>query len=245
MTPGSIDVTLSDVHAGYQPGIDILRGIDLSTGGAGITVIIGPNGAGKSTLLRTIFGFVVPTSGRIALNGEDITGRPAHEIKSKGMSYIAQGITIFAQLTVEENLRMGAWTIRNDRGRVRRQLDAAYELFPLLRGLRSRKATDLSGGQAKMLSIAKEIMTEPSVILVDEPTAGLSPALSEEVYEFLLRTQRALGCSVVLVDQNIEAAVAIADYVYLMDLGWVRNRGPRKDFGPDQVRRLIQECLTG
>ena len=140
---------------------------------------------------------------------------------------------------------MGAWTIRGDKHRLAAQLDAVHTLFPMLRDNRRRKASELSGGQAKMLSIAKEVMTDPSVILVDEPTAGLSPALSAQAYEFLLRTQRTLGCAILLVDQNIEAAVEIADYVYLINLGKVKNEGPRGDFGPQRVRGLIQECLTG
>ena len=140
---------------------------------------------------------------------------------------------------------MGAWTIRGDKARLRAQLEAVFELFPMLRDTQRRKASELSGGQAKMLSIAKEVMTDPSVILVDEPTAGLSPALSDLAYEFLLKTQRTLGCSILLVDQNIEAAVAIADYVYLINLGRVKSQGPRDEFGPQKVRALIQECLTG
>ncbi len=201
-----VTLTLADVHVGYQPGIDVLQGIDLSTNALGVTTVIGPNGAGKSTLLRAIFGFLAPHVGRITLGDADIRG---------------------------------------DRRRLRAQLDTVFELFPMLRNDRSRKASELSGGQAKMLSIAKEVMTEPSVILVDEPTAGLSPALSELAYEFLLRTHKSLGCSILLVDQNIEAAVAIADYVYLINLGRVKNEGPRGDFGPQRVRALIQECLTG
>jgi branched-chain amino acid transport system ATP-binding protein len=243
--PPAATLTVSDLHAGYTPGIDVLQGIDLATGEAGITAIIGPNGAGKSTLLRAIFGFIRPTQGRIALGDADITGLAPHTIKSKGMSYIAQGTTIFSQLTVEENLLMGAWTIRRDRKFVQRHLESAYELFPSLRELRPRRASDLSGGQAKMLSIARETMTDPRVILVDEPTAGLSPMLSEQVYEFLIRTQRALGCAIVLVDQNIDAAVAIADRVYLLNLGRVKTEGPREAFGQERVAELIRECLTG
>jgi ABC-type branched-subunit amino acid transport system ATPase component len=242
-TPATLTVT--DVKAGYQPGIDVLTGIDLSTQSLGITTVIGPNGAGKSTLLRTIFGFLAPSAGRITLDGKEISALSPDVVKRRGVSYIAQGISIFPGLTVEENLRMGAWTIRGDKHRLAAQLDAVHTLFPMLRDNRKRKASELSGGQAKMLLIAKEVMTDPAVILVDEPTAGLSPALSAQAYEFLLQTQRTLGCSILLVDQNIEAAVEIADYVYLINLGKVKNEGPRGDFGPQRVRGLIQECLTG
>jgi ABC-type branched-subunit amino acid transport system ATPase component len=246
MTTAAIaTLTVRDLHAGYTPGIDVLQGIDLSTRDAGITAVIGPNGAGKSTLLRAIFGFIRPTGGTVSLGDAVITGLAPHAIKSKGMSYIAQGITIFSQLTVEENLLMGAWTIRGERKVVQQHLASAYELFPALRGMRLRKASELSGGQAKMLSIARETMTDPRVILVDEPTAGLSPILSDQVYEFLTRTQRALGCAIVLVDQNIDAAVAIADRVYLLNLGRVKTEGPREAFGPERVGELIRECLTG
>jgi ABC-type branched-subunit amino acid transport system ATPase component len=238
-------LSMRGLRAGYTPGIDVLQGIDLTTAGAGITVIIGPNGAGKSTLLRATFGFLSPSAGTVSLDGDDITGLPPHIVKRRGMSYIAQGTSIFSHLTVEENLLMGAWTIRRDGARVRRHLESAYALFPVLREVKGRKASELSGGQAKMLSIARETMTDPRLILVDEPTAGLSPALSREVYDFLVSTQGALGCAIVLVDQNIDAAVAIADRVYLLNLGRVKTEGTREEFGPARVSELIRECLTG
>jgi ABC-type branched-subunit amino acid transport system ATPase component len=236
---------ITNVHVGYTPGVDILRGMNLDTEGSGITAVIGPNGAGKSTLLKTIYGFLRPHTGTVMVNDENITSYEPHKIKARGLSYIAQGINTFPQLTVEENLRMGAWTIRGNRERVQTQMESIYELFPALRLKRRNKANELSGGQAKMLSIAKELMTEPSMVLLDEPTAGLSPALSEEVYGFILNTRKALGCSMVLVDHNIEEAVAISDYVYLLNLGRVKEQGLSSEFDMPRVRRLIQECLTG
>lgn len=239
------ELQVGDVWAGYQNGIDVLQGISLNTGQRGMTVVIGPNGAGKSTLLRAIFGLLHPHQGSITLGGKDITGLAPHQIKSLGVSYIAQGINVFPQLTVEENLRMGAWIIRRDKKRLNHQLNRVYELFPVLHERRRSRSNELSGGQAKMLSTAKEIMTDPSLILVDEPTAGLAPVFAQQVYDFLLQTQKAIGCSILLVDQNIEAAVKIADYVYLVNLGRMRNEGPQEQFPMPRVRELIQECLVG
>jgi ABC-type branched-subunit amino acid transport system ATPase component len=241
----NVQLAINNVWAGYQDGIDVLKGVSLATRQNGMTVLIGPNGAGKSTLLRTIFGFLHPHRGSIKFGTQDISTLAPHEIKSAGVSYIAQGINVFPQLTVEENLRMGAWTIRKDKKRLNDQFNRVYELFPVLRERRLSRSNELSGGQAKMLSTAKEVMTNPALILVDEPTAGLAPAFSEQVYDFLLQTQRALGCAILLVDQNIEAAVQIADYVYLMNLGRIRNEGPQAQFPLPRVRELIQECLVG
>lgn len=241
----SATLSVSGVYAGYQPGIDILQDISLTSAPGKITVVVGPNGAGKSTLLKTIFGFLQPHRGKICLDEQEIQGKPPYVLKGERISYVPQGINIFPQLTVEENLRMGGWTIRHQRRLLEEQLNRIYELFPLLHERRRVKANQLSGGQARMLSTAKEVITNPRLILVDEPTAGLSPALSAQVYDFLLATQESLGCTLLVVDQNIEEALRIADWVVLINLGRVYAFGPRSDFGIDRVRALIQECLAG
>jgi ABC-type branched-subunit amino acid transport system ATPase component len=229
--------------AGYVEGIDILADITLRVEPGTITGVIGPNGAGKSTLLKTIFGFLHPRQGRIALEGREIQALPPHEIKRLGVSYVPQGANIFPQLTVEENLLLGAWVIRADRPRVAERLERAYAAFPRLGERRQRRATTLSGGEAKMLSLAKELVTQPALLLVDEPSAGLAPRIVEQVYARLLEV-RGQGVTILLVDQNINKAVEVSDYLYMIERGQVRREGPRQDFA-DHLREIVRDALLG
>src|SRR5213594_3278824 len=225
------------VAAGYVEGIDILADITLRVAPGSITGVIGPNGAGKSTLLKTIFGFLHPRRGSIVLEGEEISALAPYEVKRLGISYVPQGANIFPQLTVEENLQLGAWVIKRDRARVAARLESAYTAFPRLREKRRRRATTLSGGEAKMLSLAKELVTEPTLLLVDEPSAGLAPRIVEQVYAQLLAV-REQGVTILLVDQNINKAVQVSDYLYMIERGEVRREGPRRDFA-DQLREIV------
>jgi len=234
---------LEGVHAGYVEGIDILAGIDLRVERGTITGIIGPNGAGKSTLLRTIFGFLHPHRGRVVFDGEEIHGLAPHAVKRRGIGYVTQGANIFPQLTVDENLRLGAWVLRRERGRVAALIDHAYTAFPRLAARRRMRATMLSGGEAKMLSLAKEAMTEPRLLLVDEPSAGLAPRITDQIYARLLET-RERGLTILLVDQNIAKAVEVSDYVYLIERGQVHREGPRESFAP-HLRDIIRDALLG
>jgi len=238
-------LTVSDVHAGYLPGVDILRGLSLAARPNEITLVIGPNGAGKSTLLRTVFAFLAPNQGAITFQGEPTAGMRASDLKTAGISYVTQDINSFPNLTVEENLRMGAWVFRRDARRLQRQLERAYATFPALAEKRRARAGELSGGQGRMLSVAREMMTEPRLLLVDEPTAGLAPNLVEQVYDILIATKKASGIAILLVEQNIEQALPLADYLYLLNLGRVKAEGPGRDFDNSRVRALIQECLLG
>jgi ABC-type branched-subunit amino acid transport system ATPase component len=231
------------VAAGYVEGIDILAGIGLRVEAGSVTGIIGPNGAGKSTLLKTIFGFLHPRSGRILHDGREIQRAAPHEIKRLGVSYVPQGANVFPQLTVQENLLLGAWVERGDRGRVGQMLERAYATFPQLREKRRHRATSLSGGEAKMLSLAKELVTDPKLLLVDEPSAGLAPRISTEVYARLVEA-RARGVTILLVDQNITKAVDVSDYLYVIEGGQVRRQGPQADFA-DHLRELIRDSLLG
>ena len=236
-------LAVEQLIAGYVEGIDILAGLTLRVEPGTITGVIGPNGAGKSTLLKTIFGFLRPRAGRIALDGRQIHARPPHEIKRLGISYVPQGANIFPQLTVEDNLRLGAWVIRADRAQVAERLERAYVAFPRLRERRQRRATTLSGGEAKMLSLAKELVTQPALLLVDEPSAGLAPRIVEQVYARLLEV-RAQGVTILLVDQNINKAVEVSDYLYQIERGQVRREGPRREFA-DQLREIVRDALLG
>src|SRR2546422_4318437 len=231
------------VAAGYVEGIDILADIALRVEPGSITGIIGPNGAGKSTLLKTIFGFLHPRRGRILHGGREIQALAPYAIKRLGISYVPQGQNIFPQLTVEENLQLGAWIARHDRAGVADRLERAYAAFPRLRERRRRRATMLSGGEAKMLSLAKELVTEPTLLLVDEPSAGLAPRIVEQVYARLLEV-RGQGVTILLVDQNINKAVQVSDYLYMLERGQVRREGPRRDF-VDQLREIVRDALLG
>jgi len=234
---------LDGIVAGYVAEIDILNGLRLTVAPGSITGIIGPNGAGKSTLLKTIFGFLHPRSGRVAFDGQAIEALAPHAVKRLGIGYVPQGTNIFPQLTVHENLQLGGWVFRRDVPRIRRMLERAYAAFPRLAEKRSRRATSLSGGEAKMLSIAKEMVTDPRLLLVDEPSAGLSPKIAEQVYAQLLAA-RTGGVTILLVDQNIAKAVEISDYLYMLEMGQVRREGPRQAFA-DQLRELIRDALLG
>src|SRR5438309_2408084 len=234
---------VDQVAAGYVEGIDILAGIGLRVEAGSVTGIIGPNGAGKSTLLKTSFGFLHPREGRIVHDGREIQRAAPHEIKRLGVSYVPQGANVFPQLTVQENLLLGAWVERGDRGRVGQMLERAYATFPRLREKRRHRATSLSGGEAKMLSLAKELVTDPKLLLVDEPSAGLAPRISTEVYARLLQA-RAAGATILLVDQNIAKAIAVSDYLYMIEMGRVRHHGPRHVFA-EQVRDLVRDALLG
>jgi branched-chain amino acid transport system ATP-binding protein len=232
-------LALHDIRAGYAAGLDILDGVELAVASGSLTGIIGPNGAGKSTLLKTIFGFLHPHGGRIVFDGQEIQDAPPHLVKRLGIGYVPQATNTFPQLTVHENLQLGTWVFRRDAARVARMLERAYAAFPRLAAKRRLRATGLSGGEAKMLSM----VTDPRLLLVDEPSAGLSPKVAEQVYGELLAA-RARGVTILLVDQNIAKAVEIADYLYMLEMGQVRRAGPRQAFA-DQLRDLIRDALLG
>ena len=234
---------LHGIVAGYVDGIDILSDVHLGVARGTVTGIIGPNGAGKSTLLKTVFGFLHPRQGRIVFDGREVGHLAPHALKRLGIGYVAQGANIFPQLTVQENLQIGTWVFRHDRPRVASMLERAYAAFPRLRDKRRLRATVLSGGEAKMLSVAKELVTDPSLLLVDEPSAGLAPRIAEQVYD-RLREVQAAGVTILLVDQNITKAVEISDYLYMLEIGRVRREGPRQAF-TDQLREIIRDALLG
>lgn len=244
MTADAI-LAVDEVYAGYQSGIDILQGLSLAVRPRSLTLVIGPNGAGKSTLLRAVFGFLKPHAGSIRFQGAPISALDPFEVKARGIGYVPQEINTFPYLTVEENLRMGGWIFRHDKARLRRQIERVYEIFPALPERRRARAGALSGGQGRMLSIAREMMTEPALMLVDEPTAGLAPNLVEQVYALLLTARRTIGSTILLVDQNIEQAVPHADRIYMINLGRIKAAGPAREFTSERIAALIQECLLG
>jgi ABC-type branched-subunit amino acid transport system ATPase component len=238
-------LTVDNVFAAYQPGVDILQGMSLTVPQGGLVLVIGPNGAGKSTLLKTVFGLLEAHRGTIVLEGKPIANLPSHEIKRLGISYVPQELNTFPQLTVEENLKVGGWTLRRESARLKDRVAKVYEIFPVLADRRHDKAGSLSGGQGRMLSVAREMITEPRLMLVDEPTVGLAPNLAEQVYELLQTARRAIATTILLVDQNVSDALRHAEDVVMMNLGKVKAAGPVGEFGEARVRALIQECLLG
>jgi branched-chain amino acid transport system ATP-binding protein len=223
-------LTINDLYVGYYADLHILQGIDLQAEEGKITTVLGSNGVGKSTLLKAIYGFLKPQKGEILLDGRSIIGTPIHKRIDLGISYIPQQPGVFQYMSVEENLMMGAWTFRGDNDRIERKLEENYERFPVLRERKESQAGELSGGQQRMVEIGRTLMTDPKVILVDEPTAGLAKLLSEEVYRMLARLRDDEGLTIVLVDQEIRQALKIADYVYVLELGRNKFDGPTEEF---------------
>jgi neutral amino acid transport system ATP-binding protein len=227
-----------ELTAGYVPEVDVLDGVSLSIREGEIATVVGPNGAGKSTLIRTIFGLLAPRQGRIALRGEDLTGLEPHAIARRGMSYVPQLDNVFPSLSVEENLEMGAL----DRSRTRAGIDDMYELFPRLGERRTQVAGTMSGGERQMLAMARALMPDPHVLLLDEPSAGLAPAFVETIFAKVREINEA-GVTVVMVEQNARRALAMSDRGYVLDLGQNRFQGAGRDLLEDP--KVVELYLGG
>jgi branched-chain amino acid transport system ATP-binding protein len=221
---------VKDLYVGYYKDLNILQGVSVTAQTAKITTILGANGVGKSTLLKAVYGFLKPNAGDVLLEGQSLLGIPTHQRIDIGISYIPQQPGIFQWMTVEENLELGAWTFKQDKARIRQKLEENYERFPALQDRRKSKAGELSGGMQRMVEVGRTLMTDPKVILVDEPTAGLAKLLSEGVYRMLVQLRDEVGMTIVLVDQEIRQALKIADYVYVLELGRNRFEGPVEEF---------------
>jgi len=204
-----------DVVAGYLPGVDILNGCSLTVNDGEIIGIIGPNGAGKSTLVKVLFGLVPLRGGSVHLRGEDTTRKPPHELVKRGVGYVPQLHNVFPSLTVEDNLRMGCY-LRPD---IYREREAAMlEVLPRLGERLEQRAGLLSGGERQMLAMARALMTEPSVLMLDEPSTGLSPIMQDDVFDGIVAVNRA-GVSVLMVEQNARRCLEIAHRAYVLDQG--------------------------
>jgi branched-chain amino acid transport system ATP-binding protein len=223
---------VTNVVAGYTAGQPILRGVDLSAAPGRITVVLGPNGAGKSTLLRVVAGFLTPESGAVLLDETNISTLPAHQHLAQGIALLPQGHSTFPELTVAENIELGGWSIRSDRRRLRDSVEAMFARYPHLAKLRDRPAGSLSGGQQRAVEIARLLVSNPTVLLIDEPSVGLSPIVAAQVYDELVAL-RAEGRTILLVDQDVRAAIRIADYVYVLNSGKNDVEGDRSAFEGD------------
>ena len=225
---------LKDIYGGYGR-ITILNGVSFAIPEASITTIIGPNGAGKSTVFKAIFGLLNIHSGEVLLNGYDVTRQPPARMLGHGVTYVPQGRNVIPQLSVWHNLELGGVTSR-DQTRLRARMEEVMDQFPMLRQHRHRKAIELSGGQQKQLEIARALLLDPKLILVDEPSIGLSPNLVQEVFVTLKRL-RDRGVTVLMVEQNAKAALAMSDFGLVLELGQTRMH--------DRADKLLNDPRVG
>jgi branched-chain amino acid transport system ATP-binding protein len=197
--------------------------------------VIGPNGAGKTTLMRVVSGMIRPTAGSIVMEGVDLVTTPAHRIVGLGMAHVPESRRLFAGMSVEENLRMGGF-MPAARPKFRQRLDFVYELFPRLRERRHQRAGSMSGGEQQMCAIGRALMSEPRLLLLDEPSAGLAPVIVEMVFDLVKRI-RAIGVTVLIVEQNVQQVLRVVDRAYLLKAGSIRARGPAAELlASDSIR---------
>jgi ABC-type branched-subunit amino acid transport system ATPase component len=225
------------VHGGYG-GADILHGVDLDVAEGELVVIVGPNGAGKSTLLKAIFGLLRVREGSIRFAGEEIANRRPDQLVRRGLGFVPQERNVFPSMTVQENLEMGAFILGED---ISARLERVYSTFPPLREKRFQAAGQLSGGQRQMVGIGRALMLEPRLLILDEPTAGLSPQFTDLIFDKVRAINRD-GVSIVMVEQNARQALMLADRGYVLTLGRNRFEGP----GPELVaNREVAELFLG
>lgn len=218
-----------ELIAGYLPEIDILRGCSVTVERGEMVGIIGPNGAGKSTLIKTVIGLVPVRSGHLLLEGADITGLSAHELVERGVGYVPQRDNVFSTLTVDDNLRMGCY-LRPDT--LAERVAVIHEMFPLLANRARQRAGSLSGGERQMLAMGRALMMDPSLILLDEPSAGLSPSMQDDVFE-RIQIINSQGVSVLMVEQNARRCLEICNRGYVLDQGRNAYDGAGRDLLDD------------
>jgi len=228
--PNEVVLELKGLYVGYYKDLNILQDLNIVARRNKITAVLGANGVGKSTALKAAFGFLKPNAGEILLEGESVLDVPTYRRILKGLAYIPQQPGVFKDMSVEENLQLGGWTFRRDKRQVREKIEANYERFPVLKEKRKQITGELSGGQQRMVEIGRTLMADPKMLLVDEPTAGLSKMLAEEVYQMLTDLAQHENLTILIVDQEIRQALKIADYVYVLELGRNKFEGPASEF---------------
>ena len=222
---------IKDLHVSYGM-IEAIKGISFRVDDGEIVTLIGANGAGKTTTMHAISGLIRPDSGQIILNGQDLSKVQPHKILKLGLSQVPEGRRIFAGQTVEENLFLGAY-IRNDREKTLNDLDTVFELFPRLKERRSQRAGTLSGGEQQMLAMGRALMSNPSILLLDEPSMGLSPLLVSEIFRIIDEINKK-GTTVLLVEQNAKRALQIADRAYVLETGLITLEGTGDELSHDE-----------
>jgi branched-chain amino acid transport system ATP-binding protein len=232
---------IQNVTSGYVKEVPVLRNVNLVAREGALTGIIGPNGAGKSTLLKTIYGYLRPTEGDVLHHGKSITGLKPDDMLGQGIAHLIQGHSVFPAMTVEENLELGGWIIKHDREAMETALAAVYDHYSILKEKHRMVAGALSGGEQRMLEIARLTMTRPRTILIDEPSVGLMPKLVDTVYEEIVKLKEQ-GFTIVIVDQKVHKALDVADYIYVLRLGENSHHGPREKF-VDTIQDIIKEWI--
>ncbi len=215
----------------YYGVIQAIKGISFEVNEGEIISLIGANGAGKTTILHTITGLLSPKKGSIIFEGKDITKTPAHKIVSLGMAHVPEGRRVFAEMSVYQNLKMGAYT-RNDKGEIEQTLEKVYKRFPRLEERKNQLAGTLSGGEQQMLAMGRALMSNPRIILMDEPSMGLSPILVNEIFD-IIQSVSETGTTVLLVEQNAKKALGIADRAYVLETGKIVMSGDAKELMND------------
>jgi branched-chain amino acid transport system ATP-binding protein len=216
---------LNGVRSGYGTGPDILTDISIEIEQGTSYCIIGPNGAGKSTLLKTISGLLSPREGSITFDGDEIGGLRPDKILTSGICFVPQDRTLFPDMTVKENLVMGGYLI-NDRDLLGQRMDRAFEIFPLLADRSSQLAQTMSGGEQQMLAMARALMIEPRLMMIDEPSLGLAPQIASQIFDLIARLGSEMGITVLLIEQNVRKGLEAADWAFVLDLGTKRFEGP-------------------
>lgn len=220
----------------YYGMIQAIKGISFEVNQGEVIALIGANGAGKTTTLHTITGLLSPKKGSVLFEGQDITKVPAHKIVSMGMAHVPEGRRVFSQLSVYENLKLGAYT-RKDKSNIDKELQSIYERFPRLAERKNQLAGTLSGGEQQMLAMGRALMSKPSIVLMDEPSMGLSPILVNEIFDIIESISKS-GTTVLLVEQNAKKALSIADRAYVLETGKVVLEGDAKDLlENDSIKR--------
>jgi branched-chain amino acid transport system ATP-binding protein len=232
-------LTLSNIDAGYS-GFQALFGVSLQIAAGEAVAVIGPNGAGKTTLMRVISGLIRPTAGAIGMEGTDLLATPAHRILALGIAHVPENRRLFARMTVEDNLRMGAF-VASARPKFHQRLDFVYSLFPRMSERRHQLAGTLSGGEQQMCAIGRALMSDPRLLLLDEPSAGLAPVIVQQVFE-LVRRIRAGGLTVLIVEQNVRQVLRVVDRAYLLEAGSIRTSGTAADLLASET---IREAYLG
>lgn len=226
---------IKGLYAGYEE-LQILKGIDIHVNPGEIIALIGPNGAGKSTVIKSIFNIANVTAGKIIFKGKDITGLKTHELIETGISYVNQGRIIFGTLTVEENLKIGGDLLK-DRNLIRKNMDNVFQKFPILKERRNSLAFTLSGGQQQQLALGRALMLNPSLLLLDEPSLGLSPILQKELFKIIQKLKDD-GISILVVEQNAKKAIEIADRTYLLEDGKIALHGGKEILKHKQIKNV-------
>ena len=226
---------ISNLKAGYE-GMEILKGIDFDVKPAEIVAIIGPNGAGKSTLLKSIFNLCDIYSGKIIFKDKDITKLPTHQLIRQGISYVPQGRQVFGDLTVKENLEMGAF-IFNNKELVKRNIADVFSKFPFLEEKENEYASNLSGGQQQILSIGRALIQDPEMMLLDEPSLGLAPKAMKEVFKQVEKIRQE-GITIIIVEQNAKQAVQLADRTYVLETGQIALVGGKEILDNEKIRKI-------